>query len=75
MHDRRHLGQGSACHILDYKLFTNLSFGNIRGVENLIRMLRPADFPNPRAEGCRWETSATQETGGQDEPAEINVCA
>ena len=38
-------------HIVDSKLFTTLSFWNIRGAEELARLLWPADFPNPSAEG------------------------
>ncbi|MDE0671768.1 MAG: ABC transporter substrate-binding protein [Caldilineaceae bacterium] len=38
-------------HIVDSKLFTTLSFWNIRGAEELARILWPEDFPNPSPEG------------------------
>ena len=38
-------------HIVDSKLFTTLSYWNIRGAEELARILWPDDFPNPPAEG------------------------
>lgn len=38
-------------HIVDSKLFTTLSFWNIRGAEELARILWPDDFPDPPAEG------------------------
>ncbi len=38
-------------HIVDSKLFTTLSYWNIRGAEELARILWPADFPNPPPEG------------------------
>ncbi len=37
-------------HIVDSKLFTTLSYWNIRGAEELARILWPDDFPNPPAE-------------------------
>ncbi|MCY3660760.1 MAG: ABC transporter substrate-binding protein [Caldilineaceae bacterium] len=38
-------------HIVDSKLFTTLSYWNIRGAEELAHILWPDDFPNPPAEG------------------------
>ena len=38
-------------HIVDSKLFTTLTYRNIRGAEELARILWPDDFPNPPAEG------------------------
>ena len=38
-------------HVVDSKLFTTLSFWNIRGAEELARILWPDDFPLPPAEG------------------------
>ena len=38
-----------AVHVVESKHFTTLSYWNIRGAEDLARLLRPEDFPNPPA--------------------------
>ena len=39
-----------AVHVVESKHFTTLSYWNIRGAEDLARLLWPDDFPNPPAE-------------------------
>ncbi|MDE2745630.1 MAG: ABC transporter substrate-binding protein [Chloroflexota bacterium] len=39
-----------AVHVVESKHFTTLSFWNIRGAEDLARLLWPEDFPDPPAE-------------------------
>ena len=42
--------RSGAVHVVESKHFTTLSYWNIRGAEDLARLLWPDDFPNPPAE-------------------------
>lgn len=42
--------KNGAVYVVESKHFTTLSYWNIRGAEDLARMLWPDDFPNPSAE-------------------------
>ncbi len=43
--------KGGAVHVVESKHFTTLSHWNIRGAEDLARILWPDDFPDPPAQG------------------------
>ena len=45
--------KNGAVHVVESKHFTTLSYWNIRGAEDLARILWPDDFPDPPAQGFR----------------------